>query len=390
MKFRSIAYICNEYPLWSKGGGIGTFTKEMATRLAEYGVKVYIIGCSDELKKPITVKKHNIYVSGIPYYNIPRVAPWINRIRLSIHLSYLISKYKIDVVECPEYLGWLWPFKPVVPVIIRFHSSSRLPLLEKLRDDGRKWPSWAHFEERTILNGQAYCAVSDYLARRLKEVIPIMADKKIEIIHNGIDTLFFKPGEKSATSQKTVVFVGRITREKGVPELLKAWSIVCEKERNAKLILIGRDGSGSVPGTSLMDELKQQYGGLIKSGRVVFTGPKESEDVKEKLAAATLCVFPSHREANPISVLEAMSCGSPVICSNHTGFVEIIRNGDNGILCNCKDEVELAREITTLLRDSSLRERVGANARDSIVRKFDSRNILLKNIELYENVAGKK
>lgn len=387
MAFRSIIYVCNEYQAWVLGGGIGVFTREIGERLSELGVKVHVIGCSEMLKKVTIFREKNVVAKGIPYYRFPRFAPYLNRLWLSLHIRAMLTQSDADVIECPEYLGWLWPLRQPRPVVIRFHSSSRLSLWEDL---GCKetLPQWARFERRTILNGTKYCAVSHYLAKRIKETLPLMANKELEVIPNGVDTSFFAPFEGNYRSDDSVVFVGKITQQKGVLELLSAWQRVHKMNQRATLYLIGRDGPGLSNGSSMTDELTAQFRHTVSNGSVQFLGLADKNKVREVLLRATLSVFPSRHEANPISLLEAMACACPMIGSNHTGFPEVIQTGHDGILCDTGNEAELAEEILHLLADRGLRKRLGANARQTVLERFDSRKLLEKNLDLYERTLA--
>jgi len=206
------------------------------------------------------------------------------------------------------------------------------------------------------------------------EIIKIgCPEKKIRIIPNAVDTEKFKPSK--VRRDDLIVWTGRFVPEKGIEYLIKAAKIVCENIRYCRFLLIGHG------------PLKQKILKLIsKYGIERFVdiiGPLARDKIAKILKSATIFAFPSLREGMPLSVLEAMACGLPVIGSNVPGIKDIIIDGENGILVPPRNPEKLADAILTILNDRTLRQKIGQNARELILKKYSWEVVLDRIMETY-------
>jgi len=140
-----------------------------------------------------------------------------------------------------------------------------------------------------------------------------------------------------------VLFVGRLLALKGVHHLIRAMVEVGARCPDARLVVVG--GGEELP------SLTRLGGELGLADRVVFAGERSHEDVIRFMRAADVFVLPSLTEAFGIVLLEAMSCGLPVVASNVKGIPSLISDGQNGFLVPPRDEGALARTITRVLTD---------------------------------------
>lgn len=192
--------------------------------------------------------------------------------------------------------------------------------------------------------------------------------KKHFLIENKIDTEKFQPVSKSSRSIK-VIYVARLEKRKGQDLLIEAWSKI--KIGGLELILVG---GGEKEG--LVDIIKK----LNPINPIIFTG--SVENVLDYLQKSDIAVFPSYNEGLPLSLLEKMACGLPVIVSNIDEFKGIIVSHDNGLVYEQGNAQDLTEKIELLIQNPDLRKRLGANARRFVVNNYDLR--LLK--EEYESV----
>lgn len=197
--------------------------------------------------------------------------------------------------------------------------------------------------------------------------------EKIEIIPNYIDTDLFKPSLLSVsdtdnTNKQGVVFVGRLSREKNLLNLIKAMAGMGEK-----LTLIGKG--------HLEKELKQlvQEKGILTK----FKGRVPNEKLPQELNKAKVFVLPSLYEGCPKALLEAMSCGLLCIGADVEGIKEIIQHKENGYLCGT-DADSIKKAISEVLGNTSLHQQMAHNARQTILEKFRLEEILKKEIAFYE------
>jgi glycosyltransferase involved in cell wall biosynthesis len=130
-----------------------------------------------------------------------------------------------------------------------------------------------------------------------------------------------------------VLFVGRLDTAKGIEELLEAFASLASRRPNLRLAFVG-DGPG---GAHLRNKAKH----LALEDRITLNGPGSSQDVARWLAAANVLALPSYNEGYPNVIIEALSCGRPVIATNVGGILELV-NEDSGILISPRDSRALA------------------------------------------------
>ncbi len=201
--------------------------------------------------------------------------------------------------------------------------------------------------------------------------------EKLALVPNAVDTNLFAPSTEH--EENLIVWVGRFVPEKGLPFLIKAAKIISKEKNNVKFLLIGYG-----PSRPMIAELAKKYGLLGKS--VDILGPLNHKEIAKILSRATLFVFPSIREGMPLALLEAMSCGLPVIVSDFPGVSDVIKNGINGLIVPSKDASELSKSILYLLENQSTRQRLGENARNSIIHRH-SWDKVTKTIDMVYNDA---
>ncbi|MBS7281185.1 MAG: glycosyltransferase family 4 protein [Candidatus Freyarchaeota archaeon] len=192
--------------------------------------------------------------------------------------------------------------------------------------------------------------------------------EKIFVIPNGVDSDFFKPS--SLKDSNLITWVGRLVPEKGLVYLLHAMREIVRVHPDVKLVVIG-GGPLETRLVKLADEL-----GL--SGNVRFVGSVGRVDVVRFLSRSSVFVFPSLREGLPLSVLEAMACGVPIVGSDIPGVNGLVKHGYNGLLVPPKDSGLLAQAVLTLLTDDKLRMVMGVNARRIIVDKYSWDKVIQK------------
>ena len=167
-------------------------------------------------------------------------------------------------------------------------------------------------------------------------------------------------------------FAGRISKDKGLNELLEAFREINRQYPKAKLFLVGREHSSDLPRRELLLWAKN-------SPSVIFTGEVEGKKVARIMAASDVFVLPSHREGFSMVVQEALAMELPVIATDTFGPNEIIKNGKWGSLFPVGDTKALIYEMGSLMNDKERRDTYKANGR-VIVEKFYAREVRLNSI----------
>jgi glycosyltransferase involved in cell wall biosynthesis len=163
-----------------------------------------------------------------------------------------------------------------------------------------------------------------------------------------------------------VAFVGRLTRDKGIPELIEAFLRLDKQFRDLRLLLVGCFQNG--------DPLPAETRRCVETHpRVIFAGAVP--DPAAYYAIADVVVLPSHREGLPMVVLEAHAAGKPVVGAAATGIVNIVLDGETGLLFPVGDVPALAQALAKLIADKSLARKLGAAGQDRVKREFQQERI---------------
>ena len=202
-----------------------------------------------------------------------------------------------------------------------------------------------------------------------RKVLAEGRDARFAVIPNGVDlSRFASPAPPCALRRDfdipgdapLIGVVARIEAEKGHRFLLEAMPAVLESSPDAWLAVIG-EGSET-------DSLRRLARALGVDRRVVFTGRRD--DVSAVTADLTVAVLPSLREAQGISILEAMARRVPVVATSVGGIPEVITSGVDGLMVPAADPAALARAVCMLLDDADLRERIGEAGFRTVADRF--------------------
>lgn len=207
-----------------------------------------------------------------------------------------------------------------------------------------------------------------------KEFARKLKNSKIHLIPNGVDTNLFRKINQKLKHKFTVLYIGRLERQKNLENLIKALS----NFRGTKAVFCGQG--------SLKNKLKAQAGKLKVD--LTIKSPIDYQKIPQAMSAADVFVIPSIEEGNPKILLEAMACQKAVIGSNVKGIKEIIADNYNGLLTEV-DPNSIGAAIKKL-EDKSLRERLGENARKHILKNYEINSLLDKEVALLKKVAIKK
>ena len=211
-------------------------------------------------------------------------------------------------------------------------------------------------KRKCLKNAKATAGVSGYICEKMKGIYSGINPVTISM---GCDLAKFSPQKENPQlfehSKKNIVFVGRLAEKKGVKYLIEAM-----KNVDARLYIIGKG--------PLENDLKEQVEktGLCK--KVIFVGPKSHDELPEILASADLFVAPSivakdgDQEGLPVSIMEAMASGLPVVSGISGGTKDIVDDGKNGYILDATDVKKLAVCINKIIQDDDLRKNMGAVA----------------------------
>jgi glycosyltransferase involved in cell wall biosynthesis len=212
-------------------------------------------------------------------------------------------------------------------------------------------------------------------------------DDRIEVIPNGVDLSIFNTDvDGSAMRTKLSVKQGplvataiRLVKRKGPEHLVNAFSKVLKAVPNAKLAIAG----GGTEAANLRAQIKKL--GVERSAFML--GKLQREQVAELMAAADVFVLPSLFESFGLVLLEAMAVGTPVVCTQTQGALEIVKNGEDGLVVPPGDDDALADAIVRVLSDRRLAGHLGTNGQKTVREKFSWEKTAEKTLALYKTVC---
>ena len=203
----------------------------------------------------------------------------------------------------------------------------------------------------------------------------------------GIDLEYYSKlrvnGEKLKVKDKlSFLFVGRIVRDKGINELVKAFCRLHEQYPNTRLWLVGPYEDGLDP---INDEARKD---IAENDSIEAVGMKSGDELLAYYAAADCFVLPSYREGFPNTVLEAGAMGLPSIVTDINGSREIIVEGKNGLIVPPRNEEALFCAMRTMVQASADRNRMAGNARKMIADRFEQGFVRKCLYDFYESIVS--
>ena len=277
-----------------------------------------------------------------------------------------------------------------VPHVMTAHSLEPLrPWKAEQLGGGYALSSWC---ERTAIEAAAaVIAVSDGMRADILGAYPAVKPDRVQVIRNGIDTVQYAPDPGTAVlarhgidpGRPAVVFVGRVTRQKGLPVLLRAAQWL---DPSAQLVLCA--GQADTP------ELAAEVTGLVadltatRSGVIWIPEMLPKRAVIQLLSHATVFACPSLYEPLGIVNLEAMACGTAVVGSAVGGIPEVVSDGETGLLVPAGDPGALAVALNALVRDPVRATWLGRAGRERAVAEFGWPAVAALTAGLYQELAG--
>jgi starch synthase len=283
-----------------------------------------------------------------------------------------------------------------IPHVITAHSLEPLrPWKAEQLGGGYVISSW--IERDAYEHADAIIAVSKGMREDVLAAYPTVSPERVHVVHNGIDTALYQPDPNTGVleahgidpSRPYVLFVGRITRQKGVPHLVRAAAAFDE---NTQVVLCA--GGADTP------ELDAEFRGLVaelqekRSGVLWIPEMLPREQVVQLLTHAAVFACPSVYEPLGIVNLEAMACGTAVVASDVGGIPEVVQDGVTGLLVHYDEddttafEADLAARVNELVGNPDRATAMGIAGRARAVGEFGWAAIAERTVAIYESCGS--
>jgi glycosyltransferase involved in cell wall biosynthesis len=232
---------------------------------------------------------------------------------------------------------------------------------------------------RTALGGAAaYVALSEVMEQEM--VRAGLSRGKIRIIPNGVDTELFAPAAAEGAPRRGIVYVGRLSPEKGVTHLLGAFALLAADRPGLVLRLYGEGPEEA--------SLRKKAESLGLKGRVEFAGAVGAMEVREALGTAEVVVQPSLVEGISCALLEAMAMECAVVTTDIPANRSVMRDGEEGLLVPTADPAALAEGAGRLLDDREAAARLGKAARRRARERFSMESVARRYGDLFREISG--
>ncbi len=400
-----LLYVVSLFPCWSE-----TFiVRELATLIAA-GADVRILS----LKAPSEKMVHPEAERLLPRVRHPlapapaalaRTRAFAAHPRLLSSLMFALGRAlhrrPVDLAKSlealargVEQLDWIREFDPDVVYAhwATFPSTAALALARIL---GKPFGFTCHAHD-IYVNDQLIAekidaaavpvTISRFNVDWLTEKVSPRARERLNVVHCGVD-LAALPFQADGREEATIVTVGRLDPIKGFEVLVDAVGELARQGRRVRCRIIGEG--------PLRGELEAQIARLGLGAAVELLGARPQAEVKAALYAATIFALPSvvapdgNRDGIPVSLMEAMAAGTPVVSTLCSGIPELVADGREGLLVPTREPAALAGALGKLLDDADLRRRLAEAARAKIEREFDAAQEARKLLELFTHVIAR-
>jgi N-acetyl-alpha-D-glucosaminyl L-malate synthase BshA len=356
-------------------GGSGILATRLGVEFAKRGHDVHFITYERPVAiqniDPVNVYVHLVDVLEYPLFKYP---PYT--IALASEMFRVSEQQNLDVLHVHYAIphstaAHLAREMTGVPYVVTLHGSD----VTILGSDSSYLPVNTH----TIEGANAVTAVSGFMRNEAYTKLGIM--KEIKVIPNFVDANTFFPhpcDERDIKKSEEVVIthISNFRPVKRVHDLVYAMKLVSKEAPETRLMLVG-DGPDRISVERLVKRLELE-------NHVMLTGFRS--DVANLLRCADIVVLCSETESAPLTLLEGMSSGLPVIATAVGGIPEIVDDGLNGFLVEPKNPEAIAEKILELNDDPRLRKRLGDEARKKVLAKYTADKVVDQYLEIYKEV----
>jgi N-acetyl-alpha-D-glucosaminyl L-malate synthase BshA len=358
-------------------GGSGILATRLGVEFARRGHETHFI----TYQRPVAihgidydnVHMHHVSVVEYPLFKYP---PYT--IALGSEMSRVTERHYLDLLHVHysiPHATAAYMSKQITgkPYVVTLHGSD----VTILGSD----PAYEPVNTYSVESADAVTAVSRFMAEEAKNNLGI--EHEIRVIPNFVDTELYKPDacidpERAESKDIVVGHVSNFRPVKRIEDLIYAMCVVTKKAPGVRLILVG-DGPERHRIERLIDKLDLRHSILLDGYR---------SDIPERLKCMDTLVLCSETESAPLTILEAMSSGLPVVATNVGGIPEMVEHGRNGFLVPLKHPEDIAERLLELNADREKMRRMGEHARETVLERYTTDKVVGQYLEVYEKVTS--
>lgn len=292
-------------------------------------------------------------------------------------LSAKTSVLHVHTASGPSFWRKLAIAAPVLlshtPVVMHVHGGAFQAFFDRC-GPVRRWLIRSALERSALVLG-----LTDEWVHTLRTIAP---QARVQALVNPVEM----PAPRRADAppapvRDTILYLGLLERKKGAHDLLEAFARLPQARTTCKLVLAG---SGDIEGLRALAHSLGIADRVILPG---WIGPKEKSHWLERAACLAL---PSYAEGLPMAILEAMAQGVPVVASAVGGIPQVVRPGETGSLVTPGDLADLTTQLSRIMNDEPLRQRMGEAGRQRIAERYSAQAVLTTLSQTYESLGLKR
>ena len=365
-----------------KIGGVEIVTHNLSKELIRLGHEIHIITPSEDVSSS-TITPDGMFLHRIHVYHHSQaetMSPYLKIIlgvKLVLDMIHLIWRIKPEIIHAQNVTNAVpaWCSKVLwrIPYCIQFHNELSLmgpTLPQKLIKYWKKLPYLKDANEVIVLTKIMYDETYNATGISAK------------IIPNGVDTSIFHPNFKNAEENvvPTLICVSRLDNKKGIEYAIESVHSLVKEYPESRLLIIG-DGD-------FRKYLENMVTTLELSKNIEFLGSIPNIQVANYLREADIFLLPSLSEGLPLTLLEAMACGLPIIATPVSIVPEIIQKWNNGIIVSFKSSDEITNAVRQMV-ETGLVSKLGSNSYHASKCTYSWSVISKKYEELYSQILQK-
>jgi glycosyltransferase involved in cell wall biosynthesis len=258
-----------------------------------------------------------------------------------------------------------------IPTVLHIHASQFIPFCESLG------PRLRRLLVGSLSRASRVVVIGEYWRRYVVETLGVPGEI-VTVIHNAVPLPELRSAARAANKRCRIVALGLLGVRKGTPELLEAL---------AGPALRGLDWEAVIAGNGEVEASRQRAAALGLLDRVQIPGWVDAEGVAALLSSADVFVLPSHNEGLPVSILEAMGNGLPIVTTPVGAIPELVIPDENGLLVPPGSALDLGEALAKLVRDPELRARQGASGRARVEQHFRIEPTVERFVGIYRAVT---
>lgn len=258
-----------------------------------------------------------------------------------------------------------------IPLVVTYHGSE---VHDRLKCRRKGWQMCRDVFQQAQLNLPVSRDLESILRRHVEP------KGQCETLLLGVDQARFYPSSEPK-QEKSVLFVGHVRQAKGIFDLLMAWKKVKTACPDSVLKIVGNDCTGG--------EFLKRITSLDLANSIKILGPIPNHTIPDVMRGSSLFCLPSYGEGTPVSVMEAMSCGLPIVATRVGGVPDIVIHNQTGLLVDKGDIQNLADALIFLLGNPDVMDKFSQAARMFACENFDGEKSAKHLVNLYEELLVK-